>query len=1263
MGCIRVNSLWNVPITSVTALTPEHAIVAIRAILRAECGYAKISPAALTISDRLTVADGGIDAEVNPPPGYVVPADCIFRSRLTGFQIKSGTAFKPWTAGAIRGELLDSKEKLHSEVDRLFRRHGYYTLLCTGHDLTPRQRSDSRHQFAAVLAEVGFELSEDRVEVLGASQIAEFAERYPGVASLLMADPIQEAWVLEDWQRDAHMANAFEASPEQSKIIDRIRAGLAGESKHIRVLGEPGLGKTRIVLESVKNPNLAPSVLYIPHGSQFGQTKLFCQLLKSDRDKPLVLVIDELPESELADIWRHLKPRCGRLKIVSLDHGRDETHDEDIDRLAVPRLPDETIRKILASQVGESHELDRWVSICEGSPRVAQAVADNLRANPDDVLKPPSTVPIWARFLHGYGGRDESSARQVDCVTQHLALFSRFGYESPVGDEAVYIAELIREVDPTIGWARFQEIIENLRARRVLQGSRTLFFVPKALHIYLWKQFWKNYGRGFDFVRTFNAMPESLHAWFMGMFKFAGDAATAHVIDDILKTDGIFADHATLTSDKGSRFLSTLAEANPVAVLELLEATIGQWTDQELLDFTKNRQSLVWALEKIAVWPSLTVRAISLLARLAVNENADHSNNSTGTLMGLFRIGPEAAVTEASPEARLPAMLKLLRTPKDAERRLALKAMDAALDNRGLGMRIVGPEYQGLRERAKLWMPATYGDWWQAKFAYFQALVDETRDWPAALRTEVCQTLLNAVGQQVCTPPCTELAFQVLNVLVHDKAMLPEKVNGFFSHWQAYENDGKHPEIAKRLRDLERHHTKQDLASRFRRYVIDVSWQEWDEDFRQSAEKPKNRAKTLVTALAHRIARHPEALNQIRHLLAPASNALGLWYFGAQLASADTSRAPLPILVQVTLETKHQTCLLGYLSGLLTCDPTLYLSTVRGLLDAEATAWLGVTIALYAAYDDELFKRCLDALQKRWVGPSLFGILRYGKGIESVPPERTRRLLCLLIEYDTHEALFLLVELLDTIPFNGSSPFTSDFVFRIVSKSVPVEKGRGVMRGYHWKNVCLKLIKWDVSHALPLLDVLLIQMGKMYELSYDTYAKPLADELVRSDPHGAWALVKKHFEETLPKWRGDILSWLKGGLHTFDEKIPKGAIADLPLSEILAWIEQDSEPRAVLMAHAALRTLDDEQGGQLTRELLYRYGQFKGVRNGISATFHSGGWSGPTSAYLKRKRDKFRQWLAAGFEVEITQWIESEIEYLDQRIEQEEIDEERSRFD
>ena len=157
--------------------------------------------------------------------------------------------------------------------------------------------------------------------------------------------------------------------------------------------------------------------------------------------------------------------------------------------------------------------------------------------------------------------------------------------------------------------------------------------------------------------------------------------------------------------------------------------------------------------------------------------------------------------------------------------------------------------------------------------------------------------------------------------------------------------------------------------------------------------------------------------------------------------------------------------------------------------------------------------------------------------------------------------------------------------------------------------------------------------------------------------------MRTHLEETLPKWRGDLLHWLKGGLATFDEKDPRGALIDLPVPEILEWIEKDPEPRAVLMAHAVPGTLDEKQGGRLTRELLSRYGQLDGVRNGISATFHSGGWTGPTSAYLKRKREKLRRWLAAGFDNQAMQWIEAEIEDLDRRVEREEIDEERSRFE
>lgn len=1258
-----MNSLWNIPISSLVSLSPERAVTVVRAIFRAECGYAKLGPAALTISDRLMTPDGGIDAEINASQGQVIPADCIFRPGITGFQIKSGTTFKPWTPNSVRGELLNSKGELCSEVERLIQRKGHYTIICTGHDLTPEQRNDAKALVMTVLAEKGFEEYEGEIDVLGASQIAEFAERYPGTASLLTADPVQDAWTLEEWRHDAHMTNAFEESPEQAEIISHIRADLQGEIKHIRLLGEAGLGKTRIVLESLKDEAISPYVLYIEHGSQFGQTKLFRQLLKSGHDKPLVLVIDELPESELSDIWRHLKPRCGHLKVVSMDHGRDETRDEEINRINAPYLPNETIKKILAHGVGESPELDRWVKICEGSPRVAQAVADNLNANPTDLLKPPTTIPIWTRFLHGYGNRDEASARQIDCVAQHLALFSRFGYEAPVGEEAAYIAELIRNNDPTIGWARFQEIVQDLRARRVLQGSRTLFFVPKALHIYLWKQFWECYGRGFKFTHTFSSMPESLHTWFMNMFKYAGEADTAHVVDDILKPDGIFSQNEILTSEKGSQFLSILAEANPAAVLRLLESTIGRWTDEEVPNLSENRQNFVWTLEKVAVWPSYTVRAMQLLTRLAVNENAGNSNNSTGTLLSLFRIGPEWAATESSPEVRLPAFLKLLRAENDVERRLGLEVAETSLDTRGLGFRTVGPEYQGLKERAKLWMPKTYGNWWQAQFVYFQALVNETKNWPSHLRPEVCNALLNAVDHQMRTPPCTELAFQVLDSLVNDKAMLPEKLNSFFWHWREYKDDGEHPDITKRLQIIERRYTRRDLVSRFNRYVLDVDWAEWEDEHREQRGKTKSRAKVLVRALARRIARSPERFNEIRHLLAPKKNAQGLWFFGEQLAQNDTDRTFLSQLIEVTLQNKHQTCLYGYLSEVKKNSSGLYVSTVDAFLESEDTAWLGAHIVLSSNYDDRLFEKCLSALDNGWISPQQFSSLRYGKSIDHVPKERLGTLFQQLDSHQSEESLCLLVELLDSIALDDSSPVDSGFVFEVVSRSVPGDEGRDVMRGYHWKNLAQKLIYWDESSVLPLLDVLLTKMGEIYRLSYDSDVEPLANELVQANPSGAWEIIKTHFEEMLPKWRSDILNWLKGGIGGFEEKDPRGAIADLPLQEIIEWIDENPESRAGLIAHAAPRTLDDTNGGKLTRELLRKYGQFEGVQSGISANFHSGGWSGPTSVYLKRKREKFRRWLAAGYDFEITQWIEEEIEYLDRNIVREKINEERSQFD
>jgi hypothetical protein len=170
---------------------------------------------------------------------------------------------------------------------------------------------------------------------------------------------------------------------------------------------------------------------------------------------------------------------------------------------------------------------------------------------------------------------------------------------------------------------------------------------------------------------------------------------------------------------------------------------------------------------------------------------------------------------------------------------------------------------------------------------------------------------------------------------------------------------------------------------------------------------------------------------------------------------------------------------------------------------------------------------------------------------------------------------------------------------------------------------------------------------------------PLAGEICDGSPLEAWQLVTSHLLSAHPKWRADLFSWLKGGHPGFGDKKVKAPIASFPIEIVIEWISDDPEWRAAVIAHCAPRTLDDEFGGKLTRALLADYSEIDGVRSGISATFGSGGWTGPESAYLRSRRERFRNWLTKGFEPAVQAWIEMELQYLDRRIERAEIDEER----
>jgi hypothetical protein len=137
--------------------------------------------------------------------------------------------------------------------------------------------------------------------------------------------------------------------------------------------------------------------------------------------------------------------------------------------------------------------------------------------------------------------------------------------------------------------------------------------------IYLWIDYWKNYGRGFDFQAFFDELPPPLQLWFLQQFIYAHASPVAcKVVRNILSSAGPFSQHTFLMSQAGTRFLNYLAEAEPSAMLAVIERTFGTWPLEELKNWQTGRQDIVWALEKIAVWREYFLRAAHVLVKLTL---------------------------------------------------------------------------------------------------------------------------------------------------------------------------------------------------------------------------------------------------------------------------------------------------------------------------------------------------------------------------------------------------------------------------------------------------------------------------------------------------------------------------------------------------------------------------------------------------------------------------------------------------------------------
>jgi len=1260
-----MDTIFTVKNEDLARLGAAEAVAFFRELLWAEARSKGIAVNRIHISTSINVPDGGIDASVDETADRI--GDGIIKAGHTAYQIKTGKTFEPWRDAEIRKELFGDKpparENLSSSVGNYLDKNGTYVLVCFNHDLVDSQHNKCIDTIIGYLKQCGYR--SPTAEVWSQGHIIGSLKAFPSLSLSLSRRAAARFQTHKMWSTEAEMKKDFQTGQKQSQLIQKLSHELrrSDEAIHIRVWGDAGLGKTRLVLEATRDDDLQPLVIYCDSAVKFRDSDLMTEILKEDNSFNVILVIDECDSDSRSYIWNKLKFFGPRIKLVTLYNEYDETSGP-ITYVDIVPPEKEQISSIIQTYDIPKDHADRWAELCSGSPRMAHVIGWNLRNNPGDLLKSPDTVNVWDRYVVGGDDPKSESVRERRIVLRHIALFKRFGFGTPLTKEAQCISAIVQKAAPAITWPRFQEIISLLKTRRILQGEITLYITPKGLHVKLWIDWWNTYGTGFNFENFSTELSPQLLEWFYEMFKYAAESEAAHqTVKALLGTDGPFQRNEYLTTTLGARFFLALAEAEPKDALECLQNTVGKWDKTALLEFTTGRREVLWALERIAMWRELFAGAAKILLTLGEAENETYSNNASGVFIQLFSPAPRpVAPTEASPEERFPILIEALTSSSKEKRFLGLEACDQALESQHF-VRMIGAERQGLRKEPELWKPNTYGEVFDAYRRVWNELYRQVDILSKDEQEKAISILISRSRGLVRYQALASIIMDTLTGLSGKTFVDKKQVLAKIIEILHYDRNELPDAIRESLEKLKEQLTGSDFSSILKRYAgMDLLEDHFDDRGEQV-----NQTSSRLGTLAKEIVENNELLQPELGWLVTTEARNG-FVFGYELAKADKGFALLPKLVdaQRNAADKESAFFIG--------------GYFRGIYEANIEQWEKI---LDAVSEDEKLRALLPELTWR-SGPLTdqggirilnlaanghitvghFRSMAYGSVVDNLSEEVFTGWFQFLLRSRDKSAASVSLMLCDYYYLKKDSERTlpEDLVLNLLLHGTLFQKEGaqlGQMDEYHWTRLGKAFVTRYPERSLELADKILEHFGEDGTIigGFHSSTHAVLNNIARSRPEETWALITKYIGPPIDSRGSRICLWLRGG-EFFEEAA--GALTIMPRDNIWDWVNENSEKRAWLIAHIAPKTMSlDSWWNSLAREVLVRYGSRKDVQRELRANYSTEGWTGSESLHYEGKKMTLLQFKKAETNDNVKQWLDEYISILEMDIKRARIEEER----
>ena len=124
-----------------------------------------------------------------------------------------------------------------------------------GSDGIDTEENEKEEEIKNFISKIDPKYRHAEIRVWRQSRICGLLRRFPAVSLKVKNLATFQLLTHDQWANRLEMRQEFIVAPDQRQVVNAVRAVLRDDSQgsiHIRVIGEPGIGKTRLILEALR---------------------------------------------------------------------------------------------------------------------------------------------------------------------------------------------------------------------------------------------------------------------------------------------------------------------------------------------------------------------------------------------------------------------------------------------------------------------------------------------------------------------------------------------------------------------------------------------------------------------------------------------------------------------------------------------------------------------------------------------------------------------------------------------------------------------------------------------------------------------------------------------------------------------------------------------------------------------------------------------------------------------------------------------------